>query len=58
MRFELVREEEKREARAKVEEAQQAWQLASNGYRQENIEKTKAARDAAQAALDVIREQK
>lgn len=53
-----TREEEKREARAKVEEARQAWQLANGGYRREEIEQATAARDAAQAALDVIREQK
>jgi multidrug resistance efflux pump len=53
-----TREEEKREGRARVEEALQAWQLAQKGYRQEEIEKAKAARDGAQAALDVIREQK
>jgi HlyD family secretion protein len=52
-----TREEEKREARAKVEEARQAWQLAVDGYRREEIEQATAARDAAQAALDVIREQ-
>lgn len=53
-----TREEEKREARARVEEARQAWQLATKGFRAEEIERAKAARDAAQAALQVIREQK
>jgi multidrug resistance efflux pump len=52
-----TREEEKREARARVEEAHQAWQLAEKGYRQELIDQAKAARDAAQAALDVVRAQ-
>ena len=53
-----AREEEKREARARVEEAKQAWQRAARGYRDEQIEQARAARDAAQAALDVILEQK
>lgn len=53
-----TREEEKREAKARLDEAEQAWKLAKAGYRSEEIEKSKAARDAAQAALDVIREQK
>lgn len=53
-----AREEEKRAARARVEEARQAWQLAVKGYRQEEIDQAKAARDAAQAALESIREQK
>ncbi len=53
-----TREEEKREAKARVDEAEQGWNLVKNGYRSEEIAKAKAARDAAQAALDVIREQK
>jgi HlyD family secretion protein len=53
-----TREEEKREAGARVEEAHQAWQLATSGYREQDIEQARAARDAAEAALDVIREQK
>lgn len=53
-----TREEEKREARARVEEAMQAWQLAAKGFRSEEIQQAKAARDAAQAALNAIREQK
>jgi HlyD family secretion protein len=53
-----TREEEKREAKARLDEAEQAWNLAKKGYRREEIAKAKAARDAAQAALDVIREQK
>ena len=32
------REEEKREGRARVEEARQAWQLARKGFRQEEID--------------------
>jgi len=53
-----TREEEKREAKARLDGAEQAWILAKKGYRSEEIEKSKAARDAAQAALNVIREQK
>jgi multidrug resistance efflux pump len=53
-----TREEEQREAKARLDEAEQAWNLAKKGYRSEEIAKAKAARDAAQAALDVIREQK
>jgi HlyD family secretion protein len=53
-----TREEEKREAKAKVEEAEQAWNLNKTGYRKEEVEKAKASRDAARAALDVIGEQK
>lgn len=52
------REEEIREAKARLEEAEQAWALEKNGYRKEEIERARAARDAAQAALEVIREQK
>ena len=53
-----AREEEIRDAKARAEEARQAWQLAQNGYRSEDIAQAKAARDAAKAALDAIREQK
>ena len=53
-----TRDEERREALAAVEEAKQAWQMAANGYRQEEIDQAKAARDAAQAALDAIRRKK
>ncbi len=53
-----TREEEIREARARVEQAYQAWQRAENGYEDKEVEAAKAARDAAEAALDVIREQK
>ena len=52
------REEEKREAKARVDEAEQAWNLTKAGYRKEEVEKAKASRDAARAALDVIGEQK
>lgn len=53
-----TREEEIREALARVEEARQAWQLAKSGFRAEEIQQAKASRDAAAAALDVIRQQK
>lgn len=52
------RPEEIREARARVDEALQAVQLAENGFRTEEIEAARAARDAAQAVLDAILEQK
>jgi multidrug resistance efflux pump len=52
-----IREEEKRLARARAEEAKQAWQLAEKGYRQEDIEKAEAMRDAAESALAAIRTQ-
>lgn len=53
-----TRVEEKREAAARVTEAKNAWQLAEKGFRVEEIDQAKAARDAAQAALDVLRQQK
>lgn len=52
-----TREEEIREAEGQVAEAKAAWELARNGYRSEDIDQAKAARDAAQAAVDVVREQ-
>ncbi len=52
------REEELREAEAVLEEARQAWQLKTHGYRSEEIAKAKATRDAAQATLAAIRRQK
>jgi multidrug resistance efflux pump len=53
-----TREEELRAASAAVEEARQAWQMASRGFREEEIDQAKAARDAAQAAVEAIRRQK
>jgi multidrug resistance efflux pump len=53
-----TREEEIREANARVEEARHEWQLARKGFRQEEVDQARAARDAAQAALNVIAEQK
>lgn len=49
-----TREEEKREALAKVEEARQAWELAKLGFRAEEREQARAARDAAQAAVEAL----
>ncbi|MCO6043878.1 HlyD family efflux transporter periplasmic adaptor subunit [Aeoliella sp. ICT_H6.2] len=53
-----TREEEIREAVAQVEEARQAWMLAQEGSRKEEVQAAKAARDAAAAALEVVRAQK
>ena len=44
-------------AQARVEFARLAWELARKGYREEEIEQAHAARDAAAAALQVIRSQ-
>ncbi len=52
------REQNIDQARARLEEARLAWQLAQKGYRVEEIEQAGAARDAAAAALAVIRQQK
>lgn len=49
-----TREEEIREARAKVEEARLAAQLAKKGYRDEEIAAARASRDAAKASLEAI----
>lgn len=49
-----TREEEIREARATVDEARLAAELAEKGYRQEEIDAAEAARDAAKASLAVI----
>jgi HlyD family secretion protein len=49
-----TREEEIREARATVEEARLAWELAKKGYREEEIAAARAARDSASAGLAAI----
>lgn len=49
-----TREESIRAATARVEEARLAWELAKQGFRQEEIQQAQAARDAAQAALEAI----
>ncbi len=51
-----TRSEEIREAQAKVEEAKQGWLLTQSGFRAEEIEQARAARDAAEAELNAIRE--
>ncbi len=53
-----ARAEEKAEARAQMEETAQAWELAKQGFREEEIAAAEAARDAAQAALAALRERK
>ncbi len=53
-----TRQEEMQEAAARLEESRQAWQLMEHGYRSEEVDQAKASRDAAQAALDAIRQQK
>lgn len=52
------RDEEIAAARAAVEEASQAWRMAAKGFRREEVEAARAARDAAQATLNAILEQK
>jgi multidrug resistance efflux pump len=49
-----TREETIRAGKAQVEEARLAWELAKQGFRQEEITKAEAARDAAKAALAAI----
>lgn len=53
-----ARAEEKAEARAQMEEAAQAWELAKKGFREEEIAAAQAARDAAQAALAALQARK
>ncbi len=45
-------------AQANAEEARLAWELAKQGFRREETDQAIAARNAAQAALDAIRQQK
>lgn len=52
-----TREEEVRAAKARAEEARLAAQLADKGFRKEEIDEAMAARDAAQAALEVVNQQ-
>jgi HlyD family secretion protein len=49
-----TREETLRAAKAQVEDARLAWELAKQGFRQEEKDKAAAARDAAKAAVDAI----
>ena len=53
-----ARKQEVQITAAKAEELRLAWELAKQGFRSEDIEQAKAARDAAAAALDAIRVQK
>lgn len=53
-----TRDEEKREAKARLEEARQALLMMERGFRKEEVAQAKASRDAAQAALDAIQRQK
>ncbi len=50
-----TRPEDLDRVRAQVEEAYQAWQLTENGYRSEEVAAARAARDAAQSAVDALR---
>ncbi len=50
-----TRREEIAQAEAQVEEARQTLLLAEDGFRDEEIEAARAARDAAQAALEALR---
>jgi multidrug resistance efflux pump len=45
------------QAQAQLEEAQQAFQLAESGFRQEEIKQAHAAQQAAQAAVGVVQDQ-
>lgn len=51
-----TRVEEIEEARAQLAEAEEAWKLRRNGFRREDIEKAKAAVDAARARLQALEE--
>ncbi len=53
-----ARQQEIQIARAKVEDLKLAWELAKQGYRTEDVEQARAARDAAAAALEAIGKQK
>lgn len=52
------RQQEIEQAQARVDELRSAWELAQKGYRDEDIAQARAARAAAAAALEVIRQQK
>jgi HlyD family secretion protein len=49
-----TRDEDIREAKAMVEEAKLAWELAKKGYREEEVAAAKAARDSAVAGIAAI----
>ncbi len=50
--------EEIEQGEARFREAQLAWEIAKSGFRVEEIEQAEAAKNAAAAALDLIRKQK
>jgi multidrug resistance efflux pump len=52
-----MREEERREARAQRDEALAAWNLAKNGYRQEEITQAQAALEAAKSSGAALEKQ-
>ncbi len=52
-----TRQEDLERIAAQVEEARQAWELRKNGYRKEEIDEARAARDAARFALAAIEKQ-
>ncbi len=52
-----TRKEDLEQVAVRVEEARQAWELTKNGYRQEEIDAARAARDAARFALQAIERQ-
>lgn len=45
-------------AEENVEELRQAWELSKKGFREEEVQQAIAGRNAAQAALEIIRKQK
>lgn len=51
-----TRPEEIAQAEAKLAEAKAAWSLAQAGYRREDIQQAQAARDAAEASLQAVRQ--
>lgn len=53
-----AREEERLEAKAERDAAHAAWELAKNGYREEEIAQVKAALEAAKAAVCAIQVQR
>jgi HlyD family secretion protein len=52
-----TRREEIDEAKAQLEEADQAWQLLAHGYREEDVARAKAVAEAGQAQLRQIERQ-
>ena len=52
-----AREQEIREASAQMAEALAGWELVKKGYRAEEVDQARAARDAAEAALQAVQHQ-